>query len=322
MIRTSVVIPTYNRAHFLGDCLEALIHQDISPEQYEIIVVDDGSPDNTGEIVNQFIRNYPNQHISYLKQTNAGPSVARNNGWRYAQGMIVAFIDDDCIASPQWIREISSGYDNPDVAGSCGNVLPVELDNIITQFLTFEKLHQVPFLDNYGQIFYPITCNASFRKSILELVNGFDETFPYAGGEDVDLGIRIRKKGYFFIDNRNAIIRHYHKDTYIGMVKTWYRYGVGGAQWKLKNRLRLTHKRNESGVMLWFFIHPSIIKPIRELLKQGFSIQYAPHEVIHNLEHGSTLINSIIFFYLLYSRNTISHIGQWIGYRRYRSTFK
>jgi len=322
MIRTSVVIPTYNRAYFLGDCLDALIHQDISPDEYEIIVVDDGSPDNTREITNQYIQNHPKHHIIYINQANAGPSAARNNGWRHGRGEIIAFIDDDCIASPQWVREISSGYEQPDVAGSCGNVQPVELDNIITQCLTFEKLHQVPFLDNYEQIFYPITCNASFRKSILELVNGFDETFPYAGGEDVDLGIRIRKKGFFFIDNRNAIIKHYHKDTYIGMVKTWYRYGIGGAQWKVKNHLGLTVEENNKGVMLWFFIHPSIIKPISELLKQGLSIQYAPFRIIHNLNHGATLINSIVFFYLQYSRNTISHIGQWIGYRRYRSSFK
>lgn len=322
MIKASIVVPTYNRSDFLGKCLHALKEQDFPKDEFELFLVDDGSTDSTESLVKQFITDSPGYHFHYLHQKNQGPAAARNLGWQTAKGEIIAFIDDDCLASKQWLKEITSGYDRNDVAGICGNVQAVELDNQITQFLTFDKLHQVPFCDNYGQIVYPITCNASFRRSVLELVGGFDSTFPYPGGEDVDLGIRIRRRGFFFLDNRNAIIQHYHKDSLSGMLKTWYRYGIGAAQWQMKNKCSLYHNRDERGNVLWTFDYPARLRPIKGLCWHLLRAANLFRDIGRYRERGVSTPVGVLYFTLDYIRNTTYHIGEWVGYKRYRNLFQ
>ncbi|CCY09916.1 MULTISPECIES: glycosyltransferase family 2 protein [environmental samples] len=94
----SIIIPAYNVAPYIGKCLDSCLNQDIPHEHYEIIVVDDGSKDDTALVVKQYCNEYPN--ISYHYQENAGQGVARNVGLSYATGEYIWFVDSD-----DWIRE-------------------------------------------------------------------------------------------------------------------------------------------------------------------------------------------------------------------------
>lgn len=84
MKKLTVVVPCYNVEDYLCRCLDSLVHQDIPESDYEVIAVDDGSTDSTGEICDRYAKEYP--QVKVMHQTNAGVSVARNNGMSIAQG--------------------------------------------------------------------------------------------------------------------------------------------------------------------------------------------------------------------------------------------
>lgn len=95
-LKLSIIVPIYNGEKYVGECLDSLLDQNIQRDTYEIIVIDDGSTDNTRKILQQYGSMYDN--IQWLSQPNSGASVARNNGLQRAQGEYVWFVDgDDCI---------------------------------------------------------------------------------------------------------------------------------------------------------------------------------------------------------------------------------
>lgn len=97
----SVIIGTHNRAALLEVALETLCHQSLAPAAYEVIVVDNGSTDETASVVAAFRQRLPN--LRYCFEAVPGISVARNHGWRVAQGHYVAFTDDDSRLPAEWL---------------------------------------------------------------------------------------------------------------------------------------------------------------------------------------------------------------------------
>ena len=110
----SVIIPTYNRAGQLKDCLDSLFNQ--TYKNFEIIVIDDGSTDCTEDLVRDLQKEHKN--LKYLKQKNKGPAGARNLGIKKARGKIIVFCDDDCTADKEWIKNIAEAYKN-----TCYNII-------------------------------------------------------------------------------------------------------------------------------------------------------------------------------------------------------
>src|SRR3989338_1972884 len=99
-IDITIIIPTYNRKNMLKKCLHILLTQNYFNEKYEVIVVDDGSRDGTKEVV----RAFNNPQLRYYWQENKGPGAAINAGARIAKGDILAFTEDDCIVSKDWLK--------------------------------------------------------------------------------------------------------------------------------------------------------------------------------------------------------------------------
>ena len=95
----SFIIPLYNSAKWLRKCLDSVLEQDIPLEQLEVICVNDGSPDNSADIVREYSKEYPDT-ILVLDQKNQGPSGARNNGMRHATGKYLCFVDPDDYVEP------------------------------------------------------------------------------------------------------------------------------------------------------------------------------------------------------------------------------
>ena len=120
----SVIICTRNRAGLLDRALTSISAQVFPPEEFEILVVDNGSTDHTAQVVKKF---QSNLKVGYLREERPGLCIARNSGWRIAQGRYIAFFDDDAIASPSWLSAIRYGFESsaPSVAVIGGPAKPL-----------------------------------------------------------------------------------------------------------------------------------------------------------------------------------------------------
>jgi glycosyltransferase involved in cell wall biosynthesis len=121
----SIVVPTWNRAGFLGDCLKSLVAQDYQRNRYEIIVVDDGSTDSTKTVVDGF-RGYATS--LYRLEDHRGLNAARNRGIALARGELICFIDDDALAPQPWLRAMVGGYQRWPEAGCYGGPIRLRLE--------------------------------------------------------------------------------------------------------------------------------------------------------------------------------------------------
>ncbi|MBU1167739.1 glycosyltransferase family 2 protein [Patescibacteria group bacterium] len=181
--KISVIIPTYNRAKNISELLEILDKQSLSKNDFEVIVVDDGSTDKTKEKL-EGIKKKVSFDLSVVYQKNQKAAKARNAGIRIAQSPIVAFVDDDCFPARHWLEMILKYFDeNNDAAGVEGCTVTTEAKNICTHFVENKTGGQY------------ITCNIAYKKSVLEKVGLFDEGFTQMHREDSELAFRVLKEG-------------------------------------------------------------------------------------------------------------------------------
>jgi glycosyltransferase involved in cell wall biosynthesis len=214
--RISVVVAAHNAARTLDDCLGSLTR--LRYPDYEVIVVDDGSTDGTGDIAAQ----YP---FLTVTTDNQGVSAARNEGLRVATGSIVAYIDSDAKADPDWLSYIATTYLTSDVSGAGGpNLVPPE-DGWIAKcvYRAPGGPTQVMFDDTYAE--HIPGCNMTFLKSALEDVGGFDPIYT-AAGDDVDICWRLLERGYKIGFNPAAVVWHHRRPSIQGYWKQQVGYGL------------------------------------------------------------------------------------------------
>lgn len=180
----SVVIPTYLRPSLLIKCLDALSRQQLSKNEFEIIVVDDGDDRTTAEIVKSF-RDVFGIEARYLAQAQRrGPAAARNRGWRAARGRIVAFTDDDCQPQPEWLSSALTCFKRG-AQVMTGQVKVSQSGRPTHQTRTAAFLETAEF----------VTANCFCLRSALERVGGFTEEFDIAWREDSDLQFKFIRAG-------------------------------------------------------------------------------------------------------------------------------
>ena len=118
----SVVVPTCNRQAIFQRCMEALVRQ--THPNYEVIIVDDYSTDDTPAFMQRFIAEHPEQDVRYLRnEVHAGANPSRNRGVHEARGEFVAFLDNDCIAEPDWLEHLIASFTSDRVAAVVGMIL-------------------------------------------------------------------------------------------------------------------------------------------------------------------------------------------------------
>ena len=105
-VKVSVIICTYNRLSLLKFCIASIADMKIPAEDFEILVIDNNSSDGTGEFCKGLDTFYPNHNWRYIVETIQGIAFARARGAKEATGNILAYIDDDCLAEPNWLNEI------------------------------------------------------------------------------------------------------------------------------------------------------------------------------------------------------------------------
>ena len=197
----SVVVATRNRAALLQRLLASLRRQALPADRFELIVVDDGSEDETASLL-EAMRDGAGPRLQvFSRQTRGGPAVARNQGWRAARAPLVAFTDDDCEVAREWLQEILAAASADGDSAIQGQTLsrPEERDAVGP----FSRVLEVTNLGPHYQ-----TCNIAYPKEWLEELGGFDERYPLPGGEDTDLAWRALKTGHRFVFAPRAVVYH------------------------------------------------------------------------------------------------------------------
>lgn len=203
-IKYSVVIPTYNRSKLLKNNLEALAIQTVSKNDYEVIVINDGSRDYTDAVAAQFQKERPEINFVYIVQENHGVSHARNQGIKRAKGEIIFFTDDDCVVPLNWIETLTDGYRrHPEIVGAGGwykyseeiYKKSVYAEYTIYAFSTQYSMYAEIKSNDFSTNLAGNTSNMSYRKSVLEKLEGFDEEMRIPGFDDWELKKRILDLG-------------------------------------------------------------------------------------------------------------------------------
>jgi glycosyltransferase involved in cell wall biosynthesis len=198
--KLSIQLCTYNRARLLERVLEACFDQTLSADRYEVVLVNDGSRDDTPAVVER-ARRIATCAFTVVNQENGGLAKARNAGIARCTGERIAFIDDDVLPTPVFAAQhLASDEKHGDVVVRGAAINTESFDALPVPVWTPK---------NYsGNWFW--TTNVSVRRSRLDAVGGrFDESFSEYGWEDIELGLRLRAIGTKAVFNRLAVVFHH-----------------------------------------------------------------------------------------------------------------
>lgn len=264
-MQISVIVTTHNREKILKDCLVALSNQDLPKKDFEVIVVDDGSRDDTKKIVKSFVNK--DLHLSYFFQENQGQGVARNLGIDNAKGHIVVLIGDDIIVKRDFLSQhlryhLRYSAENQAVLGFTMWHPSLTLtpymnwltngSSVLGRFgghqFAYEKLADKEEAD--FNFFY--TSNISLKRSLLDKYP-FDPSFSGYGWEDIELGYRLHKRvGLKIFYNPKATGYHYHVMTEDGMARRMR--SVGSSAWIIHRKYPELQKVPPVGKKLAFWM--------------------------------------------------------------------
>ena len=208
-VQVSVIVPTYNRWHILKETLNSLSNQTQPREDYEVVVVDDGSTDGTGEMLTRVRFDLPLKTVRHGR--NRGRAAARNSGIRSASGEFIMFLDDDMTSAPGLIAAHLRAHEQSKNCAVIGNIrfgLGIKRD-ALTRYLSVRGVHRLRPGEKVPLKCF-VTGNSSVRKKHLQEADLFDETFTAYGGEDLDLGCRLHRIGLDFIYCPEAVSYHDH----------------------------------------------------------------------------------------------------------------
>ena len=200
----SIIVPAYNAVQTLPACLAALQRQTQPPD--EIIVVDDGSQDQTAQVARA-------NGAQVLEQPHQGPAAARNLGIRQARGDIALFTDADCEPEPTWVAEMMRPFTDPLVKGVKGSYRTHQQERV-ARLVQCEFEERYDRLEGLATIDFIDTYSAAFRLPVLREMGSFDPAFPRADNEDVELSYRLARAGCRLMFNRQAVVYHRHPNTW------------------------------------------------------------------------------------------------------------
>jgi glycosyltransferase involved in cell wall biosynthesis len=276
-LRATVVVCTHNRSTLLAPCLESLALQTLPPREFEIIVVDDGSTDATPAVCACF-NHLP--HLRVIRQANAGLGAARERGWRAGSAPVVAFLDDDAQAPPDWLALALARFDRnaatpvPPAAlggptrGKWEAPRPPWLDDSLAIWLTVWN----PFAEyresSDEHLF--VGANMFFLRTALETVNGFNPTLGRRGAsllshEESELWSRLQASGFRAAYDPAVWVFHYVPVD--RLTKKWFRRRIYWEGISLARRAETAPNPGRaiamvfgsffSRVVLSYFIHPA-----------------------------------------------------------------
>lgn len=222
MMDVSVVVPARNAASTIDDCLSGLQTQSVPKDRYEVIVVDDGSTDETPDIVEK-------HDVTLVSQPPRGPAAARNKGVAASEGETVLFTDADCVPDENWIAEMVRSFGDAEVVGVKG-VYRTRQKDIVARFVQCEYEERYELMARRRWIDFIDTYSAGYRREVFLAQGGFDTRYPNASVEDQELSFRLAERGYKMVFNPQAIVYHQHPKTLTAYFKRKFNIGY----WKMR----------------------------------------------------------------------------------------
>jgi len=213
-MKLSVIICTYNRADLLPDAINSLAQQNLNHADYEVVVVNNNSTDTTDQVCRKFAFENPDINFRYFIELRQGLSIARNRGINESTGELVAFIDDDATADPDYARNILSAfgsYSDYDTMG--GKVLPVYPENNEPDWMSKYiegVVSKVDYGENFSEFYskkYPVGCNMIFRRSLFSLIGLFNEDLKFRS-DDKYIFLKVREHGKRILYAPDIVVHH------------------------------------------------------------------------------------------------------------------
>lgn len=216
--KLSIVIPTHNRPAQLVRLLTSIVPTGSPDAGLEVVIVDDGSNPGTYDDLKM-----KHPELRWFGQSQSGPATARNRGWRAARGEVVVFVDDDVVLDTHALVHLRNALATHDAVGA--RIEPLHRGRLVADFMHVEHLVTHKLQD--GEVRWLVTACLAVRRGSLELVGGFDEHLTAAGGEDVDLSLRMKAAGLRLDVCQEAVAYHDHRASLAQLIRTYYRHGTG-----------------------------------------------------------------------------------------------
>ncbi len=214
MTKVSVVVPTFERSASLPGLIAALEAQTLLAADFEVIVVDDASGDDTQAVLSALAARARIRVRVMRNERNSGPGASRNAGWRASASPVVAFTDDDCTPSPGWLEAGLLAFDDEHTGIVQGRTLP----DPGAAMKGWPKTVRVEKLTSLFE-----SCNIFYKTDVLRAAGGFDETITVPFGEDTAAGWEARRSGVKEAFASGALV--YHAVSYPGP-RYWWRYAM------------------------------------------------------------------------------------------------
>ncbi len=217
MIKLSVIICTYNRCRYLPAALESLKKQKANRGDYEIIIINNNSTDDTEKISLEFKKNNPGLNVKYEIEKIQGLSAARNKGIDVSEAPIVAFIDDDAVAREDYVENLIANfekYTGYDAIG--GKVIPIYQNGTEPVWMSKYIQRLVSKVDE-GEKFkdfqnkYPVGCNMAFRKNVFNEIGKFNTDLTLRS-DDKYIFSKLKKAGKKTLYAPDVYVRHNIED--------------------------------------------------------------------------------------------------------------
>jgi GT2 family glycosyltransferase len=221
----SVIIPSYRRPKELAGCLNAFRRIHYPKEDFEVIVVDDGSVPPLDRVIRPFSGSF---ELILLLKKNGGPASARNAGASHARGKFLAFTDDDCVPDRDWLYSLGKRLEvNGDcaVGGRTLNGIPGNPFSSASQVL-MDCLY-AHFNRDPDRARFFASNNLALPAQVFKKIGGFDTAFRRAAGEDRNLCERLRFMGTEMVFAPEAVVSHRHGMNFEGFLKQNRNYGRG-----------------------------------------------------------------------------------------------
>lgn len=212
----SIVVPVLNREATIVSCIQSLLELDFTGT-HEIIVVDNGSIDRTRMLVERF-----RERVVLMHEPVRGSYRARNKGFRYARGEIIAFTDADCIADKRWLLHLTKPFEDARVRVVGGMIRAAQTHLLIHQYCDCYLHNQKR--SQKADVPYFATSNMAVRKSVLTAANGFNGSFESGG--DVELCARIIRDPSHSHYEARAVVWHRYSASLLNFMHKFYQYGA------------------------------------------------------------------------------------------------
>jgi len=217
-LSVTVIVPAYNAAATIGECIEALLTQKL--DALEIIVADDGSCDETAAIVHS----YEARGVRLLRLLHGGAGAARNAGIAVATGELLLFTDADCAPAPDWAANFVKAFEaEPELAAAKG-VYRTHQQAAIPRFVQAEYTDRYRRMARATIIDFVDTYAAAYRHSVLQTEN-FDPRYPGAIVEDAELAYRLAERGLYMKFVPDAIVYHQHVNSLFRYFRRKFKIG-------------------------------------------------------------------------------------------------